>query len=653
MLQSLSSSSYFEHPTDQNTSICFVDIGKGAPDSIHKDVKNGLKAEHVAGTLDVEAYMNVSSLNVGSSEDNEHSQSSATFSHVEVHGAVEVEPCNTRQKSSVFENAIATYNMAMKNRFYYMETSNDFKSVTPKSYSLDTAVAGNDGNSPSEIKSPSIRDVSSTDCAMLGQSNNPNNLVKRNCGSQSTNPLISSFTESEFECSSSSSVCLTCSDVNIEEESYLVTDCYIQENDAHKANFKTDLNKASINSLVPVVQEDVDIAAHSQSLEEEKFGNNASYRSFQGQFMSSGLNSGVEVGSNVQNDKQVYASYQSCQTHAQVEGNFSKEPCERYNFHMPKSEGKNRMSKCALELIENHGSSSNYTQYKDHGCICGSMVDGSSISGLQRMVSTIPERQKSPEKEDSVEHTDGIFSADDSDRSDELKMHQSFHDASDIVILVSNYESKIPTSKKGPEMTVVDKKSSVNPENCQYDDGKMRDFGHQMKKLNSFCSKDFEVLDVRETEGESFQTVHIPPSSTSDCREPKEVASDGSIEVEKHVVSYIHNIRAQPNNVPQTKLDHSMFQKDIKPHECGKSKSREGRTVGKTGNQVLKSVAGVMTMVGAFVLLLHVRQKNDKEETNETWMPFQIQKPNREFFTTRKIKIGKFDSLYPAEKLKF
>ncbi|XP_020677466.1 protein OPAQUE10 isoform X2 [Dendrobium catenatum] len=723
MFQNLSSSSYSEHPTDQNTSICFVDIGKGAPDSIHKDVKNGLKAEHVAGTLDVEAYMNVSSLNVGSSEDNQQSQSSSpTFSHLEVHSVVEVEPCNTRQKSSVFENAIATYNMAMKNRFYYMETSDDFKSVTPKSYSLDTAVAGNDGNSPSEIKSPSILDVSSTDnysfdselegssctlasknaysffsslvdeqnkfsrslidppernqnelahtslCsiendfARLSQFNDPNSMEKRNCGSQSTNPLISSFIESEFECSSSSSVCLTCSDVNIEEASYLVTDSYMQENDVHKENFKTDLNKPSINSLVPVVQEDVDIAAHSLSLEEGKFCNDASYKSFQGQFMSSRLNSGIEVGSNVLNDKQVDASYQSCQTQENsemfVEGNFSKEPCERYNFHMPKSEGKNKMSKCALELIENHGSSSNYTQDKDHGCICGSMVDGSSISGLQRMVSTIPERQKSPEKEDSVEHTDvsfydGIFSSDDSDRSDELKMHQSSHDASGIVFLLSDYESKIPTSKKGPEMTVVDKKSSVNPENCQYDDGKMRDFGHQMKKLNSFCAKDFEVLDVMETLGESFQTVHIPPSSTSDCREQKEVASDGSIEVEKHVVSYIHNTYAEPNNAPQAKLDHSMFQKDIKLHECGKSKSREGRTVGKTGNQVLKSVAGVMTMVGAFVLLLHVRQKNDKEEKNETWMPFQIQKPNREFFTTRKIKIGKSDSLYPAEKLKF
>ncbi|KAL0912156.1 hypothetical protein M5K25_018112 [Dendrobium thyrsiflorum] len=722
MLQNLSSSSYSEHPTDQNTSICFVDIGKGTAGSIQKDVKNGLKVEHVAGTLDVEAsceaYMNVSSLNVGPSEDNQLSQSSSpTFSHLEVHSVVEVEPCNTRKKSSFFENAIATYNMAMKNRFYYMETSDDFKSVTPKSYSLDTVVAGNDGNTPSEIKSPSILDLSSTDnyswdselegsscilasknaysffssladkqnkfsrslihppernqnelahaslssiendCALLSHSNDPNNLEKRNCGSRSTNPLISSFTESEFECSSSSSVCLTCSDVNIAEESYLVTDSYMQENDVHKANFKTDLNKASINSLVPVVQEDVDIAAHSLS-----FCNDASYRSFQGQFMSSRLNSGLEVGSNVENDKQVDDSYQSCQTQENservVEGNFSKEPCERYNFHMPKSEGKNKMSKCALELIENHGSSSNYTQDKDHGCICGSMVDGSSISGLQRMVSTISERQKSPEKEDSVEHTDGlfydgIFSADDSDCSDELKMHQSSHDASDIVFRLSDYESKIPTSKKGPEMTLVDKKSSVNPENCQYDDGKMRDFGHQMKKLNSFCAKDFEVLDVVDTEGESFQTVHIPPSSTSDCREQKEVASDGSIEVEKHVVSYIHDTCAEPNNAPQAKLDHTMFQKDIKPDECGKSKSREGRTVGKTGNQVLKSVAGVMTMVGAFFLLLHVRQKNDKGKKNETWVPFQIQKPNREFFTTRKIKIGKSDSLYPAEKLKF
>ncbi|XP_020580542.1 uncharacterized protein LOC110024745 [Phalaenopsis equestris] len=583
------SSSYSEHPTDQDTSTFFSEVCKGIAGSI-PHVKNGLKADSLAGTSGVKTSYKAL-------EDYQHSQSSfsSTLSHHEVHGSVEVEPCHSRQENFAVKKFIISNNKAMTNSFYYMETSDNSDLVIPINYSLDAEAVGNDEILPSQIKSPSILDLNSldnhacntelegsesiivsrkacsffsscsgmqnnfspslvghpserdqyepvhtclssvaNDSALLCQSDDPNHLAIRKCGSQSTNPSISSLIESKFECSSSSSICLTYKDVYIEDGSYLVTGNCMQENDVNKANSIMDLNEDFINNLVPVVHEDVDIAACRLSLEKEKLCNNASYR----------INIGTEVGSNIDNA----ASCQSCLTHENaqmaVKGSWSEDPCPHYNFHKFDSLSKNKMIKHAFEPIENHGNSLNYTEAKDYGFICGSVVD-------------------------------------------------------------------------------------------------------------LCCSDLFRIRgNSLETEGETFQIVDILPSSSLDSRE-REVASAESMETEKHAAYSIHDDCAVPSDVPQAILDNAIIWKDIiMTEECGKGIDTEG-TVGKTGNHVLKSVARVMTMVGSFVFFLHVSQKKHREKKNEMWMPFQVQKPNQEFFSKRKIIIGKSNSSYQGEKLKF
>ncbi|XP_019704444.1 uncharacterized protein [Elaeis guineensis] len=85
-------------------------------------------------------------------------------------------------------------------------------------------------------------------------------------------------------------------------------------------------------------------------------------------------------------------------------------------------------------------------------------------------------------------------------------------------------------------------------------------------------------------------------------------------------------------------------------------KRRDGTTSERhsSGKIMLKSVAGGITLVGSLFLLLHLRRKRDKEKNGAAVVvPLQIQKPGMEGSTQKKIEIGKSDSLYPGERLKF
>ncbi|EHA8590797.1 hypothetical protein COCNU_scaffold024428G000010 [Cocos nucifera] len=92
-------------------------------------------------------------------------------------------------------------------------------------------------------------------------------------------------------------------------------------------------------------------------------------------------------------------------------------------------------------------------------------------------------------------------------------------------------------------------------------------------------------------------------------------------------------------------------------------KRRDGTTgqVHRPGNIILKSVAGGITLVGSLFLLLHLRydsmlmgrRKRDKEKNVAAVVPLQIQKAGMEGSAQKKVEMGKSDSLYPGERLKF
>lgn len=103
------------------------------------------------------------------------------------------------------------------------------------------------------------------------------------------------------------------------------------------------------------------------------------------------------------------------------------------------------------------------------------------------------------------------------------------------------------------------------------------------------------------------------------------------------------------------RLERTVYQKEtIIADELGRNKDGDGRIVRKSGNRVLKSVARIITVVGALVLLLHVSgRKKGREKDNKTVVPLLVQKQNQEFFTKQKVNVGKSNSSYPGEKLKF
>ncbi|KAK8969241.1 hypothetical protein KSP40_PGU005203 [Platanthera guangdongensis] len=156
-----------------------------------------------------------------------------------------------------------------------------------------------------------------------------------------------------------------------------------------------------------------------------------------------------------------------------------------------------------------------------------------------------------------------------------------------------------------------------------------------------FCRYDLFVRSRNnfEIKAKSFQIGDVLPISISDFREGREAASDENFSVGKQVVPCTHVTFAEPNNVTRAILDTTVYQKDsIITDELCKNKHRDGRTV---RNQVLKSVAGIITLVGALALLLHVSgQKKGREKNNETVVPVLVQKQNQELFIKRKASFG-------------
>ncbi|KAK8940555.1 hypothetical protein KSP39_PZI010215 [Platanthera zijinensis] len=169
-----------------------------------------------------------------------------------------------------------------------------------------------------------------------------------------------------------------------------------------------------------------------------------------------------------------------------------------------------------------------------------------------------------------------------------------------------------------------------------------------------FCWYDLFVRSRNnlEIKSKSFQIVDVLPISIFDFREGREAASDENFSAGKQVVPRTHVTFAEPNNATQAILDTTVYQKDaIITDELCKNKHRDGRTV---RNRVLKSVAGIITLVGALALLLHVSgQRKGKEKNNETVVPLLVQKQNQELFIKRKVNMGKSNSPYLGEKLKF